>query len=250
LIIQFQGFIIIDANLSFLKNLLSQQVIFFFCPYLRIRILLKTRICKEIIVNFSLIIFYPLDTITKQEFEMGLHHLILGQVKDFLTGETIKDTHDERYRQKIARLLVETKGFSKTNITPRFKLTVKTDDKTAEFTVDYLIKLQEKVCMIIKYSPGSLTTRHRSALALSRLAVPYQIPIVVVSNGEESEVLDGSTGKVASQGFESIPDKSQLLKIAADAPFDKISEKRAAMEAKIVYACEIDGSCSCDENIC
>jgi len=181
---------------------------------------------------------------------MGLHHLILGQVKDFLTGETIKDSHDERYRQKLARLLVETKGFSKANITPRFKLTVKTDDKTAEFTVDYLVKLQEKVCMIVKYSPGSLTTRHRSALALSRLVAPYQIPVVVVSNGEESEVLDGATGKVISRGFDTMPDEARLLKIAEDAPFDEITEERAAMESKIVYACEIDGSCSCDENVC
>jgi len=181
---------------------------------------------------------------------MGLHHLILGQVKDFLTGETLKDTHDERYRQKLARLLVETKGFNKANITPRYEITIKTDDKKATFKVDYLVQLNEKICMIIKYSPGSLTTRHRSALALSRLVAPYQIPIVVVSNGEESEVLNGATGKVISQGTESIPDVSQLLKIADEASFDEISDKRTAMESKIVYACEIDGSCSCDENTC
>ncbi len=104
--------------------------------------------------------------------------------------------------------------------------------------------------MIIEYSPGSLTTRHSSARALSRLVAPYQVPIVVVSNGEESEVLNGSTGKVISSGLGSIPDESQLFKIADEASFHEISEKRAAMESKIVYACEINGSCSCDENIC
>ncbi len=195
-------------------------------------------------------LFYPLITLSKQESKMGLHHLILGQVKDFLTGETLKDTHDERYRQKLARLLVETKGFSRENITPRYEFTVKTDLKEVQFKIDYLVKVQNKACMIVKYSPGSLTTRHRSALALSRLVAPYQIPIVVVSNGEESEVLDGATGKVISKGFDSVPDKTRLLTIADDAPFDEISEKRAAMESKIIYACEINGSCSCDENVC
>ena len=181
---------------------------------------------------------------------MGLHHLILGQVKDFLTGETIKDTHDERYRQKLARLLVEVKGFSKKDISPRHELTVKTDDKEAKFKVDYLVKPIDKVCMLVNYNPGSLTTRHRSALALSRLVVPYQIPIVVVTNGEDAEVLDGSSGKLISRGLDTIPDKSSLQKIAEESTFDEISEKKAIMESKIFYACEIDGSCSCDENTC
>ncbi len=32
-------------------------------------------------------------------FEMNSgHHLILGELVDFITGETIEDTHDEMYR--------------------------------------------------------------------------------------------------------------------------------------------------------
>ncbi|MCK7503858.1 MAG: hypothetical protein MZV70_06955 [Desulfobacterales bacterium] len=42
---------------------------------------------------------------------MGGHHLILGKLTDFLTGEVLDDTLDERYRQKIARWLVEQKGY-------------------------------------------------------------------------------------------------------------------------------------------
>ena len=42
---------------------------------------------------------------------MNGHHLILGKLSDYLTGDTLDDTHDERYRQKIARLLVDRKGY-------------------------------------------------------------------------------------------------------------------------------------------
>ena len=49
------------------------------------------------------------------------HHLILGELIDFITGETIQDTHDERYRQKLARLLVEHKGYVKKEIEPAVK---------------------------------------------------------------------------------------------------------------------------------
>ena len=56
--------------------------------------------------------------------------------------------------------------------------------------------------MIVKYAPGSLVTRHRPALAASRLIAPYQVPVVVVTNGKDTNILDGSTGKVTGYGFE------------------------------------------------
>ena len=45
--------------------------------------------------------------------KMAGHHLILGEITDFITGKTIEDTHDERYRQKIAKFLVNEKGYDK-----------------------------------------------------------------------------------------------------------------------------------------
>ena len=115
------------------------------------------------------------------------HHLILGELVDFITGETIRDTHDERYRQKLARLLVELKGYSKKEIKPRRELRVSAGEKNAMIKIDFEINVSGKIDMIIKYGPGSLITRHRPALAASRLVAPYQIPIVVVTNGEDAD---------------------------------------------------------------
>jgi len=41
------------------------------------------------------------------------HKRILGKTIDFITGREITDTDDERYRQKLARILVEEKGYAK-----------------------------------------------------------------------------------------------------------------------------------------
>ena len=60
---------------------------------------------------------------------MNGHHLILGELTDFITGETLKDTHDERHRQKIARLLIRRLGYFKEDIEPRKPLVVCVDDK-------------------------------------------------------------------------------------------------------------------------
>jgi len=178
------------------------------------------------------------------------HHLILGELDDLITGETIKDTHDERYRQKIARLLVDRKGYLKSDIEPRKSLLVKAGDNRAVIRIDFLISLSDRLCMIIKYGPGSLVTRHRPVLAASRLAASYQIPVAVVTNGEDAEILDGSSAKVLSRGLDTIPSKTQLHEIADRFDFALIPAARAAMESRILYCYEIDDSCPCDDTVC
>lgn len=174
---------------------------------------------------------------------MNSGHLILGELVDFITGETIQDTHDERYRQKLARFLIEKKDYTKNDIKSRYELSVSADAKKAVVKIDFLITLSGKICMIIKYSPGSLVTRHRPALAASRLVAPYQVQIVVATNGEDADILDGYTNEVISSGLESIPDRGQLANRVADIPFENISSRQAEMESRIIYAFEIDGSC-------
>ena len=154
------------------------------------------------------------------------HHLILGELKDLITGEILKDTLDERYRQKIARLLVKRQGYSVGDIEPRKSLLVQADHKRAIIKIDFLIKISEKICMIVKYGPGSMVTRHRSVLAASRIIAPYQIPIAVVTNGEKAEILSGSSAKVLSRGLDTIPTRTELHEIADRFDFSIIPAKQ------------------------
>jgi len=184
------------------------------------------------------------------EKKMNGHHLILGEQIDFITGETISDTHDERYRQKLARLLVNDKEFDKSDIRPRFELLTQANDRRAIVPIDFLVSIAGKICMLIKYGPGSLITRHRSALAASRLVASYQVPIAVVTNGEAADILDGLNGKVIRRGLDAIPNKKELLQTRANFDFKKIPAQRAEMESRIFYCFEVDGSCECDDTIC
>ncbi len=178
------------------------------------------------------------------------HHLILGELVDAVTGRILPDTHDERYRQKLAKLLMDTKGYSRTDIQSGCSLQVKAGDNCAIVKVDMAVAVADRICMIIKYGPGSLVTRHRPALAASRLLAPYQIPVVVVTNGEDADILDGRTGEVIGNGMESIPARPELVARCAAFPFAPIAEARAEIESRIVYAYEVDGACPCDDSIC
>jgi len=181
---------------------------------------------------------------------MNGHHLILGELVDYITGETLKDTHDERYRQKLARILVDEKGFLKSEITPRVDIFTRAGEKCAIIPIDFKVMHENRICMIVKYGPGSLVTRRRPALASSRLMAPYQIPVVVVSNGETAEILDGAGGGVIATGFAGIPSRQELSLRFSSFPFTPISTHRAEMESRILYAYDVDDSCPCDDTVC
>jgi hypothetical protein len=178
------------------------------------------------------------------------HHLIIGELDDLITGEPLKDTLDERYRQKIAGLLVNQKGYLKADITPRRNLLVAADECKAKVKVDFVINFAGRIWMIIKFGPGSIVTRRRPVLAASRIMAPYQIPVAVVTNGEDAEILDGASGDILSTGLETIPSKSELQQMATEDHFRTIDKNRADMESRIVYCFEVDGSCPCDDNVC
>lgn len=179
------------------------------------------------------------------------HHLILGELVDFITGRPLPDTHDERYRQSIARLLVEKRGYAKSDIISPYLLEVRAGDKCARVPVTFAVKPdRHPIAMIIYYGPGSLVTRHRPALAMGRLVSAHQVPVVVVTNGEQADVLQGATGKVLDTGLQRIPDRQRLMEIIHAGSWDAIPPRQAEMESRIVMAFEVDDRCPCDDTVC
>lgn len=177
------------------------------------------------------------------------HHLVLGSLTDFLSGEILADTLDERYLQKIARILVHDCGFDKTEIRSRVRVRVQADDKIAVLKIDFIVYQEDKACIMIKYAPGSLVTRRLSSVSLSRIVEPYQIPIVIITNGEDAEIIEGSTGKISGTGLKNIPDRTKLKNFQTQFNFPLIKQKTYDQASRIAYACEADGSCPCDTDI-
>jgi len=178
------------------------------------------------------------------------HHLILGELEDYLTGEILADTADERFRQEIARLLVEEKGYGRAEIAARRKLSVNAGPNSAVIPVDFVVSLQGRICMVVRFGPGSVVTRQRSTLAAARLIAGQSIPVVVVTNGQTADILDGTTGKRIGEGLAAVPRRSELAQMAERHRFEPISTERLEKEARIVYAFEVDGACPCDDTIC
>ena len=90
--------------------------------------------------------------------------------------------------------------------------------------------------MIIKCAAGSLDSRERQAVAAARVIASPPLPVAVVADPVNAEVLDVASGKVTGEGFGAIPTKDQLRSIVAGKPMESIEPKRLEKEKRILLA--------------
>ena len=132
-------------------------------------------------------------------------------------------------------LLVEKKGYAKSDLEPRLRIETLYNGQYVASTIDITVREDDKRFMILRFAPGSIVTRERAAIAAARVLEPsYRIPLVVVTNCKDAEVLDSYTGKVIRQGLDSIPDRKEaesLVRTLRFEPFDD-EEKRDRNERK------------------
>jgi len=178
------------------------------------------------------------------------HHLVYGKLKDYLTGEELRDTDDERYRQQLARFMVEDKGYKKEELIPRLYIETNINNQYVRSVIELTVQINNKAVMIIRYAPGSLVTRERPAIAAARLLEPaYRIPLAVVTNTREAELLETYSGKVLATGMESIPDRQRLKSLFDSLSFEPFVEKKHRdKEARILNVYDVEVCCR--ENKC
>lgn len=177
--------------------------------------------------------------------DIPIHHVIYGTCKDYITGESIIDTDDERCRQKLARMLVGEKGYSKEDLEPRRKIETLFAKQYVVSTVDITVKVKNRRFMVIRYGPGSLVTRERPAIAAARVLEPdYQIPLAVVTNGQDAEILDTYSGKIIKQGLAGVPGKKEAEELYGSLQFlPFIDSKKRERELRILNAFDVEVCC-------
>lgn len=174
-----------------------------------------------------------------------IHHLVYGTLRDYLTGEELVDTDDERTRQELARMMVEEKGYAKEDLEPRRCIETLFTTQFVRSNITLTVSLEGKRIMVIRYAPGSLVSRERSAIAAARvLEDGYQIPLAVVTNGRDAELLDTATGQVLATGMEAIPDWSQAQELVPALLFrERLGEMKRERELRILNAFDVEICC-------
>ena len=176
------------------------------------------------------------------------HHMVYGVLTDYLTGEELPDTDDERTRQQLAAMLVEEKGYAKDELEPRLCIETTYNHIFVRSIIDLTVRVEGKRLFILRYGPGSLVTREKSVIAAARVLDPgYRIPYGVITNGRDAELLETAKGGVLATGMEAIPDREQAGKLLDEAVFEPYTDPVQREKAlRILNAFDLEICCRGD----
>jgi hypothetical protein len=139
-------------------------------------------------------------------------------------------------RKMVFYLLVEKNGYLPEDIEKKVVFEVKLGQETAYSSVDFLISIAGKKAMVIKCAAGSLSSRERQALAAARLIGSTPVPVAVVADPVNAEVLDVATGEVVGEGFGAIPVRDRIVQLISEYSFTPLSPERLEKEKRILLA--------------
>ena len=160
-----------------------------------------------------------------------------AKIREILQEE-LQDGEDlvNESRRMIGYLLREKKGYSPEDVRQGLAFEVQLDAETAWSSADFLVSVDGRIAMIVKCAAGSLDSRERQAVAAARVIASPPLPVAVVADPVNAEVLDVASGKVTGEGFGAIPTKDQLRSIVAGKPMESIEPKRLEKEKRILLA--------------
>ncbi len=161
------------------------------------------------------------------------HHIVYGELQDCLSGETLRDTDDERIRQGLFRLLVERLGYAREELEPRLRIITELNGKRVESRIDLCARIAGKRLFLLRYGPGSLVTREKAAIAAARILEPeYRIPLAIVTNGRDAELLDTDDGSLLATGMDCIPNRDQAAALCRRLVFEPYPEPLKQEQAR------------------
>ncbi len=139
-------------------------------------------------------------------------------------------------RKTVEFLLMEKKGYRREEVRKNVVFEVVLGPETVCSSVDFLVTIEGRKAMVVKCSSGSLSSRERQAVAAARILDSPPVPVAVVADPVNAEVLDTATGKIIGEGFGMIPLRDQLIALLAEKAPQVLSPERIEKEKRILLA--------------
>ncbi len=160
--------------------------------------------------------------------------MTLDQITDYITGKEIDNVGAEASRQIFEKLLVETKGYAKTDILVDVPITVQFKGEDYPSVIDLIVTVENRPFMAITCVAGSIGSYEREILAGARLIRDHIIPFAVSTDARNAVIMDAVTGKTVGQGLDAIPTREQAVKQLSDIPKTALDPAKKSGEM-IIY---------------
>lgn len=179
-----------------------------------------------------------------------MHEESLGNViRDYLTGEAIVETSYEEFRQALARLLVEERGYPRERLTPKVGVCFPADGRDYTRMVD-LAAWDEtgRALLFVIFCSGEPGSYVRETLAAARVYDAGPVPLALVTDSRDAILLDVATGREIGRGMRAVPRYEALAALAA--PLAPLPEDVLARERRILFAYSEFLSGGCCQGAC
>ena len=159
-----------------------------------------------------------------------------GTLRDYLSGEEIDETTFEEFRQLLARLLVEGKGYPKDRLKPKVPLAYCVDGKEYERTIDYVVyDGQDRPIFIIIFCAGDVATFERETVCAARLIEGGPVPYALVTETMEASLLDVKTGDFLARSMDAVPDYNKLMAMVEAADMQPLTDEQREKQTRVFH---------------
>ncbi|GFK94004.1 hypothetical protein NNJEOMEG_01842 [Fundidesulfovibrio magnetotacticus] len=180
-----------------------------------------------------------------------MHEESLGTViRDYLTGEELEETSYEEFRQALARLLVEERGYPRGRLEAKIGVCFPVDGKDYTRMVDLLASgAGGEPLLLVIFCSGEPGSYLREALAAARLHAP-PAPLALVTDTRSAVLAAAASGEVLGSGMAAVPRYDDLETLARAHPVAAVAEDRLERERRILYAYSEMLSGGCCQGAC
>lgn len=159
----------------------------------------------------------------------------MEEPRDLITGQPLPEREDEPVRQAAEALLLGL-GYSKRDVAVEATRCLEWEGGCLEVRADLLVQHQGRPALLLRCARGSLVSREREAVATARLMDQAYVPLALVYNGQEAELLDVRSGKVIEAGPDALPGPAELAGRLASLEPHAPTAKEIAQAARVYSA--------------
>ncbi|WP_243360017.1 type I restriction enzyme HsdR N-terminal domain-containing protein [Fundidesulfovibrio terrae] len=180
-----------------------------------------------------------------------MHEESLGTViRDYLTGEELEETSYEVYRQALARLFVEERGYPRDRVMSKIGIRFPVDGTEYTRMVDLaVLGPGGEILMLVVFCSGEPGSYLRESLAAARLHDP-PVPLVLATDTKSAALAASASGEVLGTGLRAIPHCDDLAALAEAHPARPLTPDQAERERRILYAYSEMLSGGCCQGAC
>jgi len=180
-----------------------------------------------------------------------MHETSLGSVlRDYLTGESIDETTYEEFRQALARLLVEEKGYPRERLRPKVPLNYAIDGEEYSRCIDLVASDEAgRPILLVIFCAGAVGSFERETACAAKLFPGGPVPLALATDTREASLIDGKSGEVLATGMRAVPAWEELVARTRDAQrIPPTAEQRAKLTRIFhTYSGFLFGTC-CSES--